>query len=129
VATITLSASVSSARATALLNAIGSGAALTLYTGAIPSSPDATATGSLLATLTLRTPFGVVTGNQLVAGAIPQVIALQSGQAGYGRITTSSGAAICDLDVGIAGSGAAVVINSNVLAAAPVIVAGLTISE
>jgi hypothetical protein len=70
-----------------------------------------------------------VSDGQLIANPIQQAIALQTGQAGYGRIINSAGDAVCDLDVGIAGSGAAIIINQIILSAAPVIVASLTISE
>jgi len=128
-ATIKFSLTTATARSSALLSAVGSGATLTLYSGPIPASPDISPTGSLLVSVTLPSPFGVVSDGQLIANPIQQAIALQTGQAGYGRIINSAGDAVCDLDVGIAGSGAAIIINQIILSAAPVIVASLTISE
>lgn len=48
-------------RATQINTDIGSGGNMLLYTGSPPVSPDYTATGSLLVTLPLSTPAGVVT--------------------------------------------------------------------
>lgn len=128
-ATINLSASASNQRAIALLNAIGGAAELRLYTGSIPASPDSAPTGTLLASLTGPTPFGIVVGTTITAGTIPQSTGLATGVAGYLRILNSSGQAVVDLDVSTGGGTGAVVVNAPIRANAPVLLSGITFTE
>lgn len=101
-------------RANAAINAEADAFALLLnngyiriYTGAAPATPQAAATGTLLAELRFAaTAFGANNGTGLVtANTIAAVTASNSGTAGYCRILKSDGTTcVADLTVGTSGS-------------------------
>lgn len=96
--------------------------------GAQPSSVDATATGTLLATITLNNPAfsdqtnGVATLDVPVEGA-----AVATGVAGWARFYSSSDEPIIDCNVTEAGGGGELIIaDENIAASDPVKVTAFT---
>lgn len=102
---------------TALLNVGGAGY-IEIRTGTMPADVDTAATGTLLGTCVLSNPaFSGATDNigsaQAVANAIAQdTSADAAGTAGWFRAYDNGGNAIIDGDIGIGGSGAAMIINN-----------------
>jgi hypothetical protein len=117
------------ARATALNNAIGASAQIQFYTGSAPASPDSSATGTLLATLTGNAgAFGTVSAGVLTLSTVTGANAVASGTAGYARVSTLGSTAIMDCDVGT--SGTSITISStSITSGTPVAVTGGTITE
>lgn len=128
---------VKTARATAILTAIGTSGLIKFYSGTPPADASVAATGTLLATLALSATAGVVTAGvtggasaYLTLNAVTSANGVATGTAGYGRITTSAGVGVVDLDVGASGSGASVIMTpTTVTTGAPVNVASGTITE
>lgn len=91
----------------ALIDRLDSGSAagyIEVRTGAQPSSADAAATGTLLATITLGDPaFGAAVNGVKTANAIAAVPAAASGTAGWFRAYNSSGVAVLDGSVSLTG--------------------------
>lgn len=75
---------------------------LKLYTGSAPASPDDAASGTLLATLALNaTAFAAASSGVATANAVTSAAAVDSGTAGYGRLTKTGGATgVVDLPAG-----------------------------
>lgn len=102
---------------TALFNVGGAGY-IEIRTGTMPADVDTAATGTLLGTCVLSNPaFAGATDNagsaQAVANAITQdASADAAGTATWFRAYDNSGNAIIDGDIGIGGSGAAMIINN-----------------
>ncbi len=95
------------ARLNAVLSALGANALIKIYTGAWPADPSVAATGTLLATASAASVFGVVTPGvsggaepYLTANAIASVNAVATGIPGYVRIETAAGAGLIDVDCG-----------------------------
>lgn len=109
--TLHLSLATEIARANVVLAAVGDAATLSIYTGALPASPDATATGTLLAQLTCGTPFGVLAAAVLTLSAISSTTAIATGTAGYGRFTSSGGTSVIDMDCGLSGGAQGIQLN------------------
>lgn len=125
------------ARSTAILTAIGTSGLLKIYSGSSPADASVAATGTLLATLPLSATAGTVTTG--VSGGASAILTLNTvtsangvatGTAGYGRITTSAGVGVVDLDVGASGSGCSIIMTpTTVTTGAPVSVTSGTITE
>ena len=127
--------SLQTSRSTAINNAIGTSGAIKFYTGAPPADPSVAATGTLLATLTCSSTFGVVTAGVsggaaavLTANAITSANGVATGTPGYARIETSAGAGVVDLDVGSSGTSISMT-PDTITSGAPVNVTSLTITE
>jgi hypothetical protein len=84
------------------------GGTLKCYTGSPPASPQAAATGTLIVTITLANPaFGSAAAGVVTMNATPgAVAAVAAGTVGWGRFLTSGAAALEDVTIGVAGSGA-----------------------
>lgn len=78
------------------------GGLLRIYTGSAPSLPTDSATGTMLAELTLSNPaFAAASGGVAVANAVTsEDAAPASGTAGYARLTKSGGTGVIDLLAG-----------------------------
>lgn len=107
-AVLRLSTTARNALANALasaINANGNAGTIKIYSGSQPATPQDTATGTLLATLTFpNPPFGSAAAGVITAGAIPQVNAVATNTAGWARVADAGGNAILDVDVGTAGA-------------------------
>ena len=91
-----------------------------IRSGTAPANADATATGTLLATLGLST-MGVPTAGVIVAGAITSGEAVADGTATWARIRSSGGATVCDADVSdMAGSAALRLVTTDIATGATV---------
>lgn len=81
---------------------VGSGpGVIQVRTGSRPANADATATGTLLGTITLDDPCGTVsgtTGQLTFSAATPDSSADASGTIGHVRVLASDGTKIMDLD-------------------------------
>lgn len=88
---------------TALVNAGAAGGKLQIRSGTQPAGPDSTATGTLLAELTLADPaFGAAAGGvAALAGTPLSVTAVAAGTATWFRILDSDGVARVDGSVGV----------------------------
>lgn len=73
-----------------------------------PNADVAISTQTLLAAYTLPDPVGNVTNGIITAGAIAMVASLATNTVAFCRAVDSNGGTVCDFDVGIVGSGAAV---------------------
>lgn len=110
----------------------GGNGLLRLYTGTAPA-PDAAATGTLLAELTLSaTAFGAAAdtnpGGSVTANAITQdSSANASGTVGYARLVDSTGGNAINLTVGV-GSGELQLTTLTVVAGQPVQVTSLVLT-
>jgi hypothetical protein len=95
------------ANAIAALADAGAGAGtIQVRTGAQPATPDDPATGTLLATFTLADPaFGAAVAGVATLDATPPLSAtgVADGTAGWFRMLDSTGAAVLDGTVGVAG--------------------------
>lgn len=88
---------------------------LKIYTGAAPASPQVAATGTLLADIVMSATVPVAVNSVLTITPTADATIVASGTAGWARLSTSSGQALLDMSVGLAGSGAEVVLSSVVL--------------
>ena len=117
--------------ANAIKTAIDAGSAggtIKIYSGSQPATPQDTATGTLLATLTFGKPsFGAAATGVITANAIAQVNAVATNTAGWARIADSDGNAIMDVDVGT--SGATINLNTtSIVSGGPVSITGATVT-
>ena len=115
-ATLNLSLATKTARANSILSGLGASALIRLYTGAIPASPDAAATGSLLSTMTGNAggfgsvvPSGVTVITISAGGtgftSAPSVAITAGGGTGASAVATVSGGVVNSITVTNAGSG------------------------
>ena len=130
-AVLRLSTTARNALANAIKTAIDAGAAggtIKIYSGSQPATPQDTATGTLLATLTFGDPsFGSAATGVITANAIAQVNAVATNTAGWARIADSDGNAIMDVDVGT--SGATINLNTtSIVSGGPVSITSATIT-
>ena len=89
------------------------GGKLRLYTESRPASADtAISNQTLLAEYSLPDPAGTVSNGVLTGPALSSALVLADGSAAWARAVDSSGVTVLDLDVGLAGSGASVIIDS-----------------
>ena len=106
---------------TQVKNAIDAGdgpGIMRIYSGAMPASPDATETGTLLAELTLSDPCGTVADGELVFDEITQdVSANADGVAGYARTYDSYLNSVFDGDVSNTGGTGFLKLNTTVIVA------------
>lgn len=115
-ATLNMSLATKTARANAILSALGASALIRLYTGTIPASPDAGATGSLLSTLTGNAGgFGAVVASGVTAivvsaggtgfTGVPAVAITGGGGTGASAVATVSGGVVNSVTVTNPGTG------------------------
>jgi hypothetical protein len=107
--TVFISAAARSAAADAVAALVDGGAAagtLQIRSGTQPAGPDSTATGTLLAELTLHdAAFGAAAaGVATLAGTPLTVTAVASGTASWFRVLDSNGVAVFDGSVGVSGA-------------------------
>ncbi|ASM75876.1 hypothetical protein VITFI_CDS3244 [Vitreoscilla filiformis] len=104
------------ARAEALRSLLTAGPArLKIYTGAAPATPQTAATGTLLADLVMSATVAAPVAGVLTVSATADATVAASGTAGWARLSTSAGAALLDMSVGIAGSGHEVILSAVAL--------------
>lgn len=84
----------------------GGSAKLNVYSAPRPATAQATATGDLLATISLTDPCGAVTGGILSLTPQGAATIVQSGTAAWVRVVNGAGATAFDMDAGAIGSGA-----------------------
>jgi hypothetical protein len=101
----------------------GSGAGLlNIYSGTRPSTGAAITSEVLLAQLTFSDPCGTVSSGVLTFSAITaDSSANATGTATWARITTSTPDFVADMSVGIAGSGADLILNTTAIVAGGVV--------
>ena len=114
---------VGTAYCTQLNTSAGTGASFLFYTGALPADASVTATGTLLATLTLgAVALGTVTTG--ISGGAKGFITcnlpssangVATGTPGYMRIQTSGAVGVVDLDVTASGGGGSVIMTPNTI--------------
>jgi hypothetical protein len=128
-----LSTTARNAAANAIVDLIDAGAGaglLRIYTGLMPATPQTAVTDqTLLATLTFSDPaFGDAASGVVTAAAITEdSTADANGIATWARVVDSTGNAVMDMDVGVAG--AVLVLNTtNILAGAIVRVISATLT-
>jgi len=103
-------------RADAIAAAVGSGGKVLIYNGTKPATGGAATT--MLSTHTLSGAFAAAASNGVLTGNLPpDVNATNSGTGTWGRITTSGGTPVIDGTVGVAGSGANIIVNSTTFTA------------
>lgn len=100
---VTVTVAAVNSMGTALATAIGASATIKIYSGTKPATPETTATGTLLATVTISGSFSSTSG-VLTAADPASVTPAASGTAGYFRIATSGGTAILDGTVSTSGA-------------------------
>lgn len=90
-----------------LLDAGSAGGTIKIYTGTQPTTANDTATGTLLATITMSdTAFGAASsGAAALAGTPLSVAAVATGTAGWARLADSNGATVFDGSVTATGGG------------------------
>ena len=107
------------ARANAVLGALDAAASparLLVCSGAPPASVGAPVAESILVTLVLPKPSGVVNSeSELVLGVIPEAMIIAAGVAAWAQLQTGAGTPIANMAVGEIGSGAAIVLGETSL--------------
>ena len=107
------------ARANAVLGALDAAASparLLVCSGASPANVGAPAAESILVTLALPRPSGVVNSeSELVMGVIPEAMIIAAGVAAWAQLQTGDGTPIANMAVGEIGSGAAIVLGETSL--------------
>lgn len=104
-----------------------------LYTASRPATADTAISAQvLLATITLPSPAGTATAGVITfnAAGIDPAMIVADGTAAWARCADSSSGVIEDLDVGLSGSGAALILdNLDLVTGGLVSVVSLTITE
>lgn len=113
--TVFISAAARNAAANAVAALVDGGAAagkLQIRSGTQPAGPDSTATGTLLAEITLHDgAFGTASAGVATLSSTPlSVTAVASGTASWFRVLDSNGVAVLDGSVGV--SGADLIVNT-----------------
>jgi hypothetical protein len=104
----------------AITTYIGSAGKMIVYAGTRPATSGAA--GTVLATLTMGTPFAAGAASAvLTAGAIASAVASATGTGAWARLFKSNGTTIC-IDLGVGTSGQEVTIGTTA------IVSGATVS-
>jgi hypothetical protein len=101
---ISITAAASQSMGAALATAIGSGATIQIRSGSKPATPETTASGTLLCTVSISGSF-TSTGGTLTAADPASANPADSGTAGYFRLLTSGATAILDGTVTATGGG------------------------
>lgn len=111
---IRLPAALRTARAQEIVDRAGTGARIRIYTGSQPA-PDAAATGTLLAELTITGALGTITNGVLTLGSITGDSAADAtGTAGWFRIVNSAGSVnVLDGSASGSGGGGDMILNST----------------
>lgn len=99
----TVAVATAQAMGAALATNIGSGATIEIRSGAKPATPETTASGTLLATVTVTGSFTSVNG-VLTAADPASANPVASGTAGHFRLKQSGGTAVLDGTVGTSGA-------------------------
>lgn len=105
-----------------------------IYTGTMPTLPSdavgSAGTNTLLGTLTFSDPCGSESAGVLTASAITQDSSADAtGTATWARIADSTGATVCDVDVGVTGGGATMQMNTvAIVIGGPILISSCTIS-
>lgn len=93
------------ASTTAFATTAGAGTTLEVRTGANPATPETTATGTLLATVTMGSWTGSADGSGHVTASDPAGVTIAAtGTAGHFRLKTSGGTALMDGTVSTTGA-------------------------
>src|SRR5690349_17987784 len=94
------------------------GGTLEIRSGSKPASPNDSATGTLLATLTFPSPsFAAAAGRSATVGTIATVLGSATGTAGHFRAKSSGGTAYVDGTVSATGGGGDLTLNSTTITA------------
>lgn len=101
---ISITAAVAQSMATAAATAIGASSTIKIYSGSKPATPETTASGTLLVTVTISGSYTATSG--VLTAADPAAASpAASGTAGYFRVATSGATAILDGTVTATGGG------------------------
>lgn len=109
---------------------IGNAGKLEIYAGT-DSAGTTNAEGTLLATLTLGSPFAPAASGGVQSPTLPAATTgVANGTAGWARVTKADGStAVMDLTVGLAGSGAQLILGSlSIVSGGAVNITGWTIT-
>lgn len=109
---LTVAAAEAQVMGAALATDIGAGAIIEIRTGAKPATPETTASGTLLVSITVVGSF-TSTGGVLSAADPAAVSPAASGTAGYFRLKKSGGTAILDGTVTATGGGGDMTLGST----------------
>jgi len=116
-----LSTTVRNNRLTQIINAIDGGSGngtIKPYTGTRPATGGAITSQVLLGTLTFSKPCGTVSSGVLTFAAIAADSSADAdGTATWARIADSAGTFVGDVDIGVSGSGATIVMNTTSIVA------------
>ena len=99
----------------AFLNAGAGSAALRIYAGTRPATPDTAAGGTLLATIDLANPVGSINSGVLGLVAAGDGLIVATGVAAWARLFSADGGVALDLDCGDAASSADIMLASTQL--------------
>lgn len=99
----TVAVATAQAMGVALATNIGSGATIEIRSGTKPATPETTASGTLLATVTISGSF-TSTNGVLTAADPASANPVASGTAGHFRLKQSGGTAVLDGTVGTSGA-------------------------
>jgi hypothetical protein len=112
-----LSMAARQARLSALLTLINEGKRIDFYTGTPPAKPELPTTQTLLASIALATPagvVGVVDGVATLTITTPrEVQCIRSGVIGWARFFDGAEGGIMDLEVGVVGGSSPVVLSDT----------------
>lgn len=99
---------------TALATAIGASSTIKIYSGSKPATPETTASGTLLMTVSVSGSFTSTSG-VLTAADPASAAPAASGTAGYFRLATSGATAILDGTVTATGGGGDMTLGSTTI--------------
>lgn len=122
------SAAVKTARANVWLNALAGGV-IEFYSGAVPDNGGAPA-GFLLSSISLGAVPGTVSGNVFSLNANTEAFVIAGGSVGFARVLNNANAWVLDIDCGLTGSNAGMIIDSVVAqAGARIIIQSFNLTE
>ena len=114
------------------IDAGGGPGTIKLYSGTQPTlASDAVTTQVLLGTVSFQDPCGSETNGVFTAAVplVPEDAALATNTATWARIADSTGATVCDVDVGTTGGGASLQMNTTAIVIdGPIIITSFTIT-
>ncbi len=111
---LSITAAVAQSLASALATAVGSAATIQIRSGSKPATPETTASGTLLCTVTISGSF-TASGGSITAADPASASPAASGTAGYFRLLTSGGTAILDGTVTATGGGGDMLLGSTTI--------------